>query len=131
LRLERYDPRAATFTAGSSVRSPRSQATTTPFRAGRDVDPQRVNAIAEDHGPDDHLYEYLCECPNADCTFHVHLAVREYESVRSDPTQFAVLPEHYTPEIEELVARNERFWIVKKTGDAGRYVAGLDPRSRG
>jgi hypothetical protein len=92
---------------------------------------ERVNAIAEDQGPGDHLYEYFCECSNADCTFHVHLAVREYESVRKDPTQFAVLPEHYTPEIEELLARHERFWIVKKTGDAGRYVTGLDPRSRG
>ncbi len=91
---------------------------------------ERVNDVAENHGRDQHVYEYFCECSNADCTFHVPLHVGEYESVRSDPTQFVVLPEHYTPEIEELVARNDRFWVVKKTGDAGQYVEGLDPRSR-
>jgi hypothetical protein len=90
---------------------------------------ERVNEVAEDHGRDGLGYEYFCECANADCTFRLSLTAEEYESVRSDPTQFVVRPDHYTPEIEDLVTSNERFWIVKKTGEEGHYVEQLDPRS--
>jgi hypothetical protein len=59
------------------------------------------------------------------------LTPAQYESVRADPTQFVVLPQHFTPEIEVLVTENEGFWIVQKVGDAGDYVEELDPRSYG
>ena len=86
---------------------------------------ERVNDLAAGAVDD-----YLCECANPDCTFRISLRRGEYESVRSDPAQFVVLPLHYTPEIEELVAEDERFWIVRKSGEAGDYVEKLDPRSR-
>ncbi len=76
-------------------------------------------------------FEYLCECANSDCTFQITLTLAEYENVRADPTQFAVLPLHFTPEIETLVSKNEGYWLVKKTGEAAEYVAEVDPRSRG
>ena len=41
-----------------------------------------------------------------------------------------VLPLHYTPEVEELLIKEETHWVVVKTGDAGEYVEHLDPRSR-
>ncbi len=75
-------------------------------------------------------YEYLCECSNTDCTFRIELSRSEYEGVRSEPTQFVVRPEHFIPEVETLVTENERYAIVRKTGDAGEYVEQLDPRSR-
>ena len=75
-------------------------------------------------------FEYLCECANADCTYQITLTLAEYESVRADPTQFAVLPLHFTPEIETLVSENEGYWIVKKIGEAADYVEAVDPRSR-
>ena len=90
---------------------------------------ERVNAVAHNLGPDV-PYEFMCECANADCTFRLSLPLGDYETVRSDPRQFVVLPLHYTPEIEELVVENEGHWIVRKTGDAGDYAEHLDPRSR-
>ena len=75
-------------------------------------------------------YEYFCECANVDCTFRVTLSPAEYEAVRADSKQFVVLPDHYTPEVEDLVAQNDAFWIVRKSGEAGEYVENLDPRSR-
>jgi hypothetical protein len=89
---------------------------------------ERVDELAADHQyPDQH---YLCECANPDCTFQVQMARSEYEKVRSDPTWFFVLPGHYTPEIEKLVTKNERHWVVEKVGEAAEYVEHLDPRSR-
>jgi hypothetical protein len=90
---------------------------------------ERVETVAHDLGPGV-PYEFLCECANADCTFRVTLPLAIYESIRADPKQFVVLPVHYTPEIEDLVVENESYWVVRKTGDAGEYVAHLDPRSR-
>jgi len=90
---------------------------------------ERVNEIAQDLGSDAQ-YDYLCECANPDCTFRLSLALGDYEAVREIATQFVVLPQHYTPEIETLVAERADHWIVSKTGAAGEYVEKLDPRGR-
>lgn len=90
---------------------------------------ERVQAVAHQLGPDT-PYEFLCECANADCTFRLAIPLAVYENVRADPRQFIVLPLHYTPEVEDLVAEEADYWIVRKTGEAGDYVEQLDPRSR-
>jgi hypothetical protein len=92
---------------------------------------ERVNDIADaERQPQHDLTGYVCECANPDCTFVLQLSGDEYETVRADAAQFVVLPDHYTPEIESLVSRHERYWIVKKSGEAGDYAERLDPRSR-
>ena len=91
---------------------------------------ERVRDVATTLG-DDGRYEYFCECANKDCTVHVTLTLPEYEAIRSDPHQFFVLPGHVTPEVEKVVAETASYTVVRKTGDAGRYVEELDPRSRG
>jgi hypothetical protein len=90
---------------------------------------ERVNDLAADHGSAT-VTEYLCECANSDCTFRLRLEPSAYEAVRADPKQFVVLPLHYTPEVETLVAEREGHWVVRKTGEAGEFVEHLDPRSR-
>jgi hypothetical protein len=90
---------------------------------------ERVSTLSDRLGPDV-PYEYLCECANADCTFRIALSSAEYEAIRADSKQFWVLPMHFTPEVERLVAENDRFWVVRKTGDAGEFVEKLDPRQR-
>jgi hypothetical protein len=90
---------------------------------------ERVETLAHQLGPNV-PYEFLCECANADCTFRLTLPLKVYESVRADPQQFVVLPVHYTPEVEDLVLKEDAYWVVRKTGEAGEYVEQLDPRSR-
>jgi hypothetical protein len=90
---------------------------------------ERVETLAHEFGPNV-PYEFFCECANADCTFRLALPLSVYESVRADAQQFIVLPLHYTPEVEDLVVKEDAYWIVRKTGEAGEYVEHLDPRSR-
>ena len=90
---------------------------------------ERVETVADRLGGDG-PYEFLCECANADCTFRISLPLSVYESIRADPQQFVVLPLHYTPEVEDLVIEEDTHWVVRKTGEAGKYVEQLDPRSR-
>ncbi len=90
---------------------------------------ERINDVAHQLG-DEVPYEYFCECANAHCSFRLTLSQAEYEAVRADPTQFAVLPLHYTPEVEILVQETETHWIIRKIGEAGDYAEGLNPRTR-
>ena len=91
----------------------------------REVNERVQELAAEEAGG----HEFLCECANIDCTFRVTVAPSEYEAVRADPTQFIVLPLHFTPEVETLVAQTDAYWIVRKTGEAGDLASSLDPRA--
>ena len=57
------------------------------------------------------------------------MTMAEYETVRSVPTHFAVLPGHEVPDLEEVVARNEPFLVVRKKAGAAEVAAESDPRS--
>jgi hypothetical protein len=74
--------------------------------------------------------DFVCECGDAECTQPMPLTSREYEEVRRDPTHFAVLPGHVVPDVEVVVAHNERFAVVAKTDpQAARIAVREDPRS--
>jgi hypothetical protein len=68
----------------------------------------------------------LCECANPDCTERIQIATAEYAAVRSDSRQFVVVPGHEFVDVEEVVTRNDRFEIVRKTGVAGEFAELLD-----
>jgi hypothetical protein len=95
----------------------------------REVNERIEEAVERAVREDDHVYEFLCECSNADCTLLLPLTIPEYEAVRSDPRQFIVAPGHELPEIENVVARNRGYQIVLKAGEAAEYVSERDPRS--
>ena len=90
---------------------------------------ERVRAIAAVHGEDDHVYEFYCECSNADCTFQLRATLVEYEAVRSHGDRFLIAPEHSLPEIETVVDKRDGLWVVEKHGEPGELVEELDPRS--
>ena len=75
--------------------------------------------------------DWFCECANTDCAVPVSLTVAEYEAVRADSTHFLVAPsaEHVVPEVERVVERHERYWVVEKAGLAADLTEQLDERS--
>ena len=94
----------------------------------RDVN-ERVRELSEGLGPSLPLDQWLCECADESCAERIELTTEEYENVREHAAQFAVAPGHVFPEVERVVARYERHWIVEKVGEAGTVAQGLDPRS--
>lgn len=92
---------------------------------------ERVRAIASAHGDDEHVYEFFCECSNADCTLHVATTLAAYESVRTVPTRFLIAPGHALPEIERVVEAGEDSWVIEKIGEAAEIAAERDPRDGG
>jgi hypothetical protein len=89
---------------------------------------ERVQAIAAAHGDDEHVYEFYCECSNADCTLLVSATLGEYELVRANASRFLIAPGHWLPEIERVVEEGPRLWVIEKIGEAAEFVAEHDPR---
>jgi hypothetical protein len=87
----------------------------------RDVPPE---------GPEPEHSGFLCECGDAACTETVLLSLEEYEAVRSDPATFAVLPTHVIEDVEEVVARTDRFVTVRKYPEEAAIANDTDPRRR-
>ena len=76
------------------------------------------------------LGDWVCECANDRCTERLHVAVDEYEGVRSDGATFLVMPSqlHVDPEIEDITKRRDEYWVVKKRGQAAELARAIDPR---
>jgi len=74
------------------------------------------------------LERFVCECASTDCSRVVELTADEYSDVRALGTRFLVFPanEHIRLDLEDVVARTDRYWIVQKRGDAGAAAEVLD-----
>jgi hypothetical protein len=93
---------------------------------------ERIEASNAAHNWVDPPYaDWVCECAQEGCSAPVRLTVQEYEAVRADPAHFFVTPsdEHVRPEVEEIVRRHERYWVIEKRGVAGDVSEELDPRN--
>jgi hypothetical protein len=76
----------------------------------------------------DGVISLVCECGDEDCTTPITLTPAEYESVRSDETQFAIVPGHVRPEVEDVVSEQAGWAVVRKRGEAAAIAAENDPR---
>ena len=71
----------------------------------------------------------VCECGGQECAELLEATVAEYEAVRSDPRRFLVLPGHEQTDIERVIERNSRFFVVEKLEEAAEVAIEHDPRS--
>ena len=91
---------------------------------------ERLHVLEKLDPERDRLEQLLCECSALDCRLLVQLTATEYLAVREDRARFAVYPsdEHVNPQIECVVGRHERYWVVAKLGSAGDMAEVLDER---
>jgi hypothetical protein len=107
----------------------------TPVRGAKNED--RCRSYNEQISPHNAVHvwsppyaDWVCECADEECLEPARLTIAEYEAVRTHPTHFLVAPgdDHVDPELERVVARHERYWVVEKQGEAATVAANLDPR---
>jgi hypothetical protein len=74
--------------------------------------------------------EWVCECAQTECYEPLEMSLDEYEAVRQHGARFAVAcdPEHVFPEVERVIQRTDRYWVVEKIENAARVALELDPR---
>ena len=103
----------------SSIRAAHNQA------LFRDVN-ERVKELNENSQST--VNEWVCECPNTECTQPIELTMAEYQQVRAANDTFAVAPslDHVLPGIEQVIEYHDRYWIVRKLGPAGTAPTDVD-----
>ena len=71
----------------------------------------------------------VCECGYADCTEKLSISTAEYEELRADPAQFAIVHGHDIPDVERVVAEREGYDVVRKVDGVAQKIAEVtDPR---
>ena len=76
------------------------------------------------------LVPFICECGRRGCSDTVELSLAEYESVRQDAIRFAVLPGHELEDVEDVVERTDRYFVVRKHPETWEIARETDPRGR-
>jgi hypothetical protein len=95
---------------------------------------REVNERLRDRKRDDpawgSLSKWICECAEETCTARIEMSPLEYEELRSEPTHFAVFPneEHVSLDVERVVEKRDRYWMVEKIGEAAEVAEETDPR---
>jgi hypothetical protein len=77
---------------------------------------------------EDEQLPFVCECGRRSCTDGIGLTVAEYESVRRDATRFVVVPGHEIEDVEDVVDRTDRYFVVRKHPATWEIVEQSDPR---
>jgi hypothetical protein len=88
---------------------------------------ERVEEVVQP-GPTEAI-DFLCECGDTECVEKITLTREEYESVRMDGAQFAIVSGHEIPAIERVVRRADRFLVVRKHPAEAEIARETDPRS--
>ncbi|MEA2448067.1 MAG: hypothetical protein QOK47_1704 [Actinomycetota bacterium] len=90
---------------------------------------ERIQVTADSARFPDEVTGFVCECGRKACTETITLDPGAYETLRADPSHFAVLPGHVAEEAERVVEDMGAYLVVEKIGE-GRVIAEeRDPRS--
>ncbi len=74
--------------------------------------------------------DLVCECGDARCTERITMSIRDYEALRSNPHQFAVIPGHERAGVERVLEKREGYDVVEKEAGLPQKLAETtDPRA--
>jgi len=74
---------------------------------------EAVSGISADFQAAD--LEIVCECGDLECANRIHMTNVAYGALRSEPHQFALVPGHEIPDVEEVIADEGAYYVVEKT----------------
>ena len=86
---------------------------------------ERVESGVVATGGEDEPFVVVCECGNIDCLERMRLTAAEYDAAHAHPAQFVVVDGHVASDVEDVVARHDRYIVVRKRGRAGEIAAEL------
>jgi len=87
---------------------------------------EHIRATEQELQPPLDRVPYLCECDDVACREPIRLGREEYERIRSDPTWFLIAVGH--PSTGDVLAEEDGYCIVGKSGPAAEIAVQLDPR---
>lgn len=89
---------------------------------------ERIELEAETNGYRGEKVPFLCECPDMSCTDVIRLTLEDYESIRTGPARFFVVPGHQsvavTAGVAIVIEERDDVCVADKVGIAGEIAAG-------
>ena len=76
---------------------------------------------------DSELTGFVCECGDRGCVALLHVPLAAYRAVRANPRRFVVRPGPETPDVEDVVERRSRFFVVEKHAELAPVAGPPDP----
>lgn len=71
----------------------------------------------------------VCECGDSKCADQLSMSPAAYAELRAEASDFAIVPGHEIPDVEEVIARREGYDVVRKNQGVPRQIAEVtDPR---
>lgn len=94
----------------------------------RDINERLKQDIIPLVDEEDELLPFVCECGRRGCKDAIELSLTEYEAVRADSAQFAIAVGHQIEDVEDVVLRTERYFVVRKHPPTVAIAVAADPR---
>ncbi len=91
---------------------------------------ERVEELNEELSTMSDRLVIVCECCDANCVEQISMPADQYEQMRADATQFAVVSGHEAVEIEDVVGRQEGYAVVRKREGTPARIAEETHRRR-
>jgi hypothetical protein len=90
---------------------------------------EEIAVINDTFGAVTEVDAVVCECGDQSCIEQIHVDRADYERIRADSRNFLVIPGHEIPDVEHVVERTERYWVVRKDpGPPSELARELDDR---
>jgi hypothetical protein len=83
---------------------------------------ERIEGLAESFGLGNQALDLICECGDVSCAHQIRMTGQEYETLRKEPTFFAVYPGHEIDDVEDIVDRRDGYDVIRKREDAARVA---------
>jgi hypothetical protein len=81
---------------------------------------REINERVHEGRPErEEIISVVCECAHTGCAELIDIPRDRYESIRDSDRCFFVVPGHEVRRVEDVIERTERFWVVRKCGEAG------------
>jgi len=96
----------------------------------REVNERLEGDLRQYASPGERL-DFVCECGKQSCEDTIALTVEEYEHVRRESRDFAVVPGHELTDVEDVVADRGGYLVVRKHPPTAGIVEDADPRRVG
>lgn len=89
---------------------------------------ERIREVNERFESDPQTLDLICECDDTDCANRISMSATDYEQVRADSRQFAIVPGHSDATVEVVIAHEKTYELVRKRGEAAAIAEETDPR---
>jgi hypothetical protein len=83
---------------------------------------ERIEQLKGDLGGAN-TFDIVCECGVTECTERFSITSDEYQALRRDVHQFAVVPGHERPEVERTIEKHAGYLVVEKTDPDAAEIA--------